>query len=84
MRKETRITLFSTRHCGYCRQAKQFLKRHRLPFIERDVEHDPRAYKAFRQVAGAGVPLIIVGSQRLQGFNASALRSALQQAGFDV
>ena len=84
MKREPRITLFSTRQCTYCRQVKAFLKRHHISFMEQDVERDPRAFKAFRRAGGSGVPLILVGNRRLHGFEKGELATALRQAGFDV
>ncbi len=64
-----RITLYSSRGCTHCRQARRYLQQAGLRFREFDVQRDPRALKAFTQLGGRGVPLIMIGEQRIDGFD---------------
>ncbi|MET0048321.1 MAG: glutaredoxin domain-containing protein [Sedimenticola sp.] len=79
-----RITLYSTRNCGYCRQAKAFLQKKKLPFVEFDVERNRRAFTEFQRAGGRGVPLIVIGRKALNGFQPKQLEKALRDAGFNV
>ena len=79
-----RIALYTTRHCSHCRQAKAFLRQHEIPFREFDVEGSQRAFKAFKQAGGQGVPFILIGRMTLNGFDPKKLRKTLQQCGFEI
>lgn len=79
-----RITLYSAPGCSHCRQAREFLRNHRIPFQELDVQRSPRARKQLHRLDVRGVPVIMVGEQRLDGFRPEPLRRLLREAGFPV
>ncbi|MCW8890695.1 MAG: glutathione S-transferase N-terminal domain-containing protein [Sedimenticola sp.] len=83
-KRQTRITLYSSRNCSYCRRAKSYLQQNHIPFSEQDVERNKRAQLDFMRAGGRGVPLIVIGDQAVQGFEPRQLQKALRQAGFDV
>ena len=68
--------------CGYCKKAKAYLAKRRVPFEELDVETSDRGRNEFAQLGGRGVPLILVGSQRMDGFDAGGLEAMLAAAGY--
>lgn len=68
-----RVRVFTTRQCPHCRQAKQWLQQQGVRFEEWNVETQPRARKLFQQLGGRGVPLITVGDNSLNGFDAKTL-----------
>ncbi len=82
--KQPRITLYSSSGCCHCRQLKAWLKQHELPFREFDIQRNARAFKDFHRLGGRGVPLLLVGGQKIQGFNASKLPAQLRRAGVDL
>ncbi|MES9884507.1 MAG: glutaredoxin family protein [Sedimenticola sp.] len=84
MKKAERITLYSTRQCSHCRQAKAYLKQHKISFVEFDIERNRRAFSDFQRIGGRGVPVITIGKQIINGFNPKSLAQALCQAGFSV
>ena len=73
-----RITVYTTRHCAHCRQAKQFLQRRGLAFQEWDIEQNARAQKAFARLGAPGVPVIMIGDTRIDGFDRHRLDAALK------
>ncbi len=80
----TRITLYSASGCSHCKQARELLKIHRIPFQELDVQRSPRARKQLQRLGARGVPVIMVGKRRLDGFRPGPLRRLLREAGFPV
>ncbi len=76
-RKAPRITLYSTRRCSHCRQLKQWLTRHGHRFQEFDIESNPRALKAFQRLGARGVPMLLVGDERVDGFDPERLKQLL-------
>jgi glutaredoxin len=67
---EGTVVLYRTAWCGYCKQAAAHMSQRGVNFIERDIEKDPGARREYDQYRISGVPLIVMGSQTLRGFNA--------------
>ena len=81
--KVPRITLYSTRGCAHCRQLKQWLKQHQIPFRDMDIQRNPRAMREFQRHGGRGIPLLLVGDRTIQGFDPKRLTSELSKAGIE-
>jgi glutaredoxin len=75
--KPPRITLYSSRQCPACRQARDFLRRRGLDFQEFDVRSNLRAQKTLARWGTRGVPVILVGDTRIEGFDRRKLEQAL-------
>lgn len=67
-----RVVLYSTRWCGHCKQAKAYFKANKIPFSEFDVEKTRKGQADFKRMKGRGVPIILVGESRLNGFSPAA------------
>jgi glutaredoxin len=77
-----KVRIFTAAWCGYCKKAKAYLAGKRVPFQEVDVEASERGRSEYAQLGGRGVPVILVGSQRMDGFDAAALDGMLSAAGY--
>lgn len=77
-----RVKIFTAAWCGYCKKAKAHLASRRVPFEEVDIEASERGRSEFSQIGGRGVPVILVGNQRMDGFDAQGLDAMLAAAGF--
>jgi glutaredoxin len=64
------VVIYTTSECPYCRQAKDYLTKKGVPFKEVNIETSLTGKEAYRKLNGNGVPLIIVGDKRLDGWNA--------------
>jgi glutaredoxin len=71
------VILYTTSSCPACSAAKSYFARKGVSYDERDVNSSPAAMQEFRQLGGRGVPLILVGSERMEGFNARRLDQLL-------
>jgi len=75
-----KIVLYSTSWCPHCREAKEYLTSHNIPFINRDVELDPAAMTALTVTyKSQGVPVIVIGNDAkvLKGFNKDIFEQAV-------
>lgn len=77
-----KVRMFTTVWCGYCKKAKAHLAGKRVPFEEIDVETSDRGRSEYAQLGGRGVPIILVGAQRMDGFDAQGLDAMLAAAGY--
>ena len=84
MAKPPRITLYSTSRCPHCEQLKSFLRQHRVPFGEQNIERNKRAYLEFQRQGGRAVPMLVIGQQVIRGFDRSRVLRALKQAGIKI
>ena len=69
------VVLYGASWCKYCKKARAYFRQNRIAFTEFDIEKNSRARKEFDELGGRGVPLIIVGHYKMNGFNVSTFRS---------
>jgi len=74
------VTLYSAVWCKYCQQAKAFFARRGVRYAERDVD-TADARGEYDRLGARGVPVILVGRQRMDGFDQGRLESMLRSEG---
>ncbi len=70
-----RVVMYSAVWCGYCKQARQYFQRNGISFVEHDIEKNQNARRAYDAIGGNGVPVILVGNKRLNGFTVADFQS---------
>jgi hypothetical protein len=60
---------------------KEFLSRAGRPFISKNIDDDDEAYRELMAMSIMSVPVTVVGSARIKGFNPAALSAALNDLG---
>ena len=64
------VTVYSTPSCHFCHMAKDFFKEHNVAFEDINVAEDPAKRQEMIEKSGQmGVPVIIIGSNLIVGFN---------------
>jgi glutaredoxin len=76
-----KVVMYTTSTCPACTMAKKFCQQRGIPYEEKNVEQSPAAYSEFRKLGGDGVPLILVGSEKMSGFNPNRLEQLLGRSG---
>jgi glutaredoxin len=77
------VIVYGASWCGACHQAVAYLKRRKVPFVEKDIEQDPAAENEMRSklaragVHGGSIPVIDVKGKILVGFEPNALEAAV-------
>lgn len=74
------VEIYVTAWCGYCKQAQRYMTSRGIPFVAYDIEKDSAARQRHRELGGRGVPLIIIGQNRMSGFSAEALENHLNNS----
>jgi len=67
--KGKKVVIFSADWCGACKKAKKYFRRKGIPFREYDIDKGSKAKRLYKQLGATGVPVIIVGKKRMNGFS---------------
>ena len=62
-------------------RARALLRAQGVPYQELDVGRSAGAAARFRRLRARGVPVLLIGNRRIDGFQPDAIRQALRQAG---
>lgn len=73
-----RIVMLSASWCGSCKKAKTYFRRNGIPFTEYDIEKSSKGRKLFEQMGAKGVPVILVGKKRMNGFSEAAFERLIR------
>lgn len=79
-----RITVYTTTRCAHCHRLMAFLRKLKVRYSEQNIERNRRAFTEFQRQGGKGVPLVLIGQQKLNGYNPDKLKQALTKAGVDL
>jgi len=63
------VVMYSTVWCGVCKRARQYFLANNIPFSEYDIEKTERGRKDYARLNGNGIPIILVGNKRMNGFS---------------
>ena len=63
------VIMYSTEWCAYCKKAKKYFARKGIPYTEYDIEKNREAKARYRELGARGVPVILVGKKRMNGFS---------------
>jgi glutaredoxin len=80
------VIVYGAAWCGACHEAVAYLKRRKVPVIEKDIEQDPAAQSEMQAklaragVHGGSIPVIDVRGKILIGFEPHALDAAVRGA----
>jgi glutaredoxin len=77
VRKFPGVKMYTTQWCPVCKKAKAWLKANKVPFVELDVEASPQNRSQYKGLGGKGVPLILVGAHRMEGWSEHNMRNWL-------
>jgi glutaredoxin len=80
------VIVYGASWCGACHEAVAYLKRRKVPVIEKDIEQDPAAQSEMQAklaragVHGGSIPVIDVKGKILIGFEPNSLEAAMRGA----
>jgi glutaredoxin-like YruB-family protein len=73
------IEMYATEWCGYCVAAEKYMKSKNYSFVKYDIEKDSAAKQRHKDLGGRGVPLIIIGNNKMSGFSPDNLEYYLSK-----
>jgi len=68
------VVMYSASWCKYCKRARNYFRANNIPFEEYDVETTEKGKSDYAELGANGVPVILYGSHRLNGFSVSSFR----------
>ncbi len=77
------VIMYATRHCPVCINARRWLLNQKIPYIELDIEKDPKAAAALMQkgkaqgVPTSGVPIFEIRGRLVPGFDPGIITQLL-------
>jgi len=72
--RKKKVIMYSTTRCGVCKRAKKYFRKNNIAFTEYDVETSSKGKRDFKKLKGRGVPIILIGKKRLNGFDVSRFK----------
>jgi glutaredoxin len=63
------VVMYSASWCGVCKKVRRYFEQKGIRFTECDVETNAKGKSDYRQLGAKGVPVILVGNRRMNGFS---------------
>ena len=73
-----KITIYTSETCGYCHMAKEYFDEKGIAYEEKSVSADANARKELMKMGYMSVPVIIIGDEKIVGFDKQKIESLLK------
>jgi glutaredoxin len=75
------VILFSTATCGFCVKARALLDARGVDYANLRIDDSEQARTEFAALSAVGVPVLLIGQRRIEGFRKQAIIEALEVLG---
>ncbi len=69
------VVMYSAVWCGICKNAKRYFNQNGIAFKEYDIETSAKGRRDYKKLRGRGVPIILVGKKRINGFTPKSFKA---------
>ena len=76
---QKRVVLFTAPNCHWCSKAKSYLKKNNIRFKTIDLSRDKMAQKDCQRNGCRGVPVVLIGSCWICGFDENKIKKELSK-----
>jgi len=76
------VKMYATSWCPYCAKARAYFARRNIAYVEVDIEKSKEGRAEYDRLGARGIPVILVGPQRMNGFSEARLSQLLSEAGY--
>ena len=76
------VKMYATSWCPYCAKARAYFARRGIAYVEVDIEKSREGRAEYDRLGARGIPVILVGPQRMNGFSEARLSQLLAEAGY--
>lgn len=74
------LVMYTTSTCGYCAKARRYFAEKGIKFTEKNIETSQKYHKEFKRIGGKGVPVILWGNNKMNGFSVPKFEKFYQQS----
>lgn len=74
------VVLYGTTWCGFCKATREYFQKKGVAFVDLDIESNPEAQLQYQALKGVGVPVVLIGERRINGFRPEVMDEALKAA----
>lgn len=71
------VIVYSSTHCGYCKQLKKYFTEQNIAFEERNIDEKEQYADELRGMGMNSVPVTVIGEERILGMNLTKIKKAL-------
>lgn len=75
----SKVVIYTSPTCPYCKKAKSYMNEKGVDFHERDITKDPSARKTLASRGYRSVPVIDIDGEYILGFDEGKIDQALAQ-----
>ncbi|MBO9604538.1 MAG: glutaredoxin family protein [Paenibacillaceae bacterium] len=70
--------VYSSTHCTYCKQLKQYLTDQGVAYEERNIDDNEQNARELQALGMSSVPVTVIGGMTILGMNPTRIKKALQ------
>lgn len=71
----SKVIMYGTTWCGYCKKARKYFADNGIAYTEYDIENSEKGKRDYEKLGAKGVPVILVGKKRLNGFSETSFET---------
>ena len=70
---DEQVVLYSAEWCGYCRKARDFMKKENISYFEYDIVKSEEGRKQYQSLRVRAVPLMLIDGELIKGYSPSKI-----------
>ena len=75
---KAQVVWYGTETCPFFAKVRAYFKENGIAYADLDVGKPGESREEFKKLGGKGVPLLLIGDRRIDGYNAGVIREALR------
>ena len=75
----TKLTVYTTLVCPWCKKTKEFLKENRIPYTEKDATVPRNQREMIKKSGQTGVPVLDIGGKIIVGYAPEEILKLVQK-----
>lgn len=73
-----KVIMYGTDWCEYCSKTRKLLAQYSIDYMDFDIEHSEIAKQQYQLLKGKGIPLLLIGNTRINGFRTNEILETLK------
>ena len=73
------VDVYTAEWCGVCKKAMRYMDKEGISYNALDIDASEDTMIDYQKLGGLGVPLIVIGEQRVSGFDPDLIQELLAE-----